>query len=180
MRKAILAAAGDDAPTRGKHRKDHTKYAKSAAKVTAGQAIRLAWADGQEVALAPDAPTTEILEYAMRRVHAVMVWAGQESDMVSKDRFWVKYLDSQGNIRVEPNKWFKLEQAMRNEAVKLAAKMVELGLAERAVALEEAKAVMVAQAVRAAAEAAGLAPIQVERLGEELRKGLASGAVVEA
>jgi hypothetical protein len=99
--------------------------------------------------------------------------------MVSTDKFWVRYYDAQGNIRVEPNKWFVLERAMREEAVKLATKMVELGLAERAVAVEEAKAVMVAQAVRAAAEAAGLAPLQIERLGEELRKGLASGAVAE-
>jgi glutamate 5-kinase len=152
---------------------------KGEAAMTAGQAIRLAWADGGEVALAPGTPTNEILEYAMRRVHAVMVWAGQQSDMVSTDKFWVRYYDAQGNIRVEPNKWFVLERAMREEAVKLATKMVELGLAERAVAVEEAKAVMVAQAVRAAAEAAGLAPLQIERLGEELRKGLASGAVAE-
>jgi hypothetical protein len=99
--------------------------------------------------------------------------------MVTTDQFWVRYYDAQGNIKVEPNKWFVLERAMREEAVKLATKMVELGLAERAVAVEEAKAVMVAQAVRAAAEAAGLAPLQIERLGEELRKGLASGAVAE-
>lgn len=176
MRKAILAANSEPGKWNSKHR---VKHAKREAHETAGTSIRLAWQDGNEVALAPSAPTSDILEYAMRRVHAVMVWAGQRQDEVSVDQFWVQYYDAQGNVRVEPNKWFVLERAMREEAVKLAAKMVELGLAERQVAVEEAKAVMVAQAVRAAAEAAGLAPLQIERLGEELRKGLASGAVAE-
>lgn len=171
-----MAAKVDDRKLNGKNR---VKQAKREACITAGTAIALAQQAGDGVALAPSAPTSDILEYAMRRVHAVMVWAGQQADDVSTDKFWVKYYDAQGNVRVEPNKWFVLERAMREEAVKLAAKMVELGLAERQVAVEEAKAVMVAQAVRAAAEAAGLAPLQIERLGEELRKGLASGAVVE-
>jgi hypothetical protein len=57
---------------------------------------------------------------------------------------------------------------------------VELGLAERAVVVEEAKAVLVAQAVRTAAEAAGIPNDQIVRLGEELRKGLEEGTVQDA
>jgi hypothetical protein len=146
---------------------------------TAGEAIQAACGADQQMALARPMPSAEILALAMRRVHAAMLFAGREADAVPVEKFWVRYYDAQGNIRTEPNKWFVLEQAMRREAVQLATKMVELGLAERQVALEEAKAVMVAQAVRTAAEAAGLNDEQVHRLGEELRKGLESGAIVE-
>lgn len=134
---------------------------------------------GVDITLANEASTADILQWAMRRVHIGMLWAGREADGVPADQFWVHKTDAWGNDLVEPNKWFQLERAMREEAVRLATKMVELGLAERQLALEEAKAVMVAQAVRTAAEAAGLTPIQVTRLGEELRKGLASGSVGE-
>jgi hypothetical protein len=136
-------------------------------------------AGGAEVALAPETPTADVLAWALRRVHGTMLWAAGQAEAVPADKFWVEYVDGQGNVRVEPNRWFLLERSMRDEAVKLAARMVDLGLAERAVAVEEAKAVMVAQAVRTAAEAAGLSPEQVVRLGEELRKSLASGAVQE-
>lgn len=134
---------------------------------------------GAELVLAPECSTADLLSFALRRVHATMLWAGRQADDVPLDQFWVDKWDAQGNRLVEPNKWFQLERAMRDEAVKLAARMQELGLAERAVALEEAKAVMVAQAVRAAAEAAGFDEEQVQRLGVELRKSLESGAVVE-
>ena len=134
---------------------------------------------GFDITIANEASTADILNWAMRRVHVAMLWAAKRADGVPVDQFWVHKTDAWGNDLVEPNKWFQLERAMREEAVRLATKMVELGLAERQVALEEAKAVMVAQAVRTAAEAAGLTPVQVTRLGEELRKGLASGSVGE-
>jgi hypothetical protein len=132
-----------------------------------------------ELIIAHDCSTAELLAWTLRRVHATMLWAGRQGDAVPLDKFWVEKWDAQGNRLVEPNKWFQLERAMRDEAVRLAARMQELGLAERAVALEEAKAVMVAQAVRAAAEAAGFDDEQVQRLGVELRKGLESGAIAE-
>lgn len=157
------------------------RAAKGKAVADVGEAISLVVENGgANLAVAPNTSTGEMLAWALRRVHACMMWAGQQGDAVPADEFWVKYWDAQGNVRVEPNKWFQLEKAMREEATKLAARMQELGLAERAVALEEAKAIMVAQAVRAAAEAAGIPDDQIQRLGEELRKGLESGAVLEA
>lgn len=132
------------------------------------------------LALAPNLSTGELLTWALRRIHATMLWAGQRGDAVKEDEFWVSFYDAHGNVRVEPNRWFQLERAMREEAVKLANRMVELGLAERAVVVEEAKAVLVAQAVRTAAEAAGIPNDQIVRLGEELRKGLEEGTVQDA
>ena len=135
---------------------------------------------GRELVLAPQTSTADLLAWTLRRVHATMLWAGEQGDATPADEFWVRYYDAQGNVRTEPNKWFQLERAMREEAVKLAARMQELGLAERAVALEEAKAIMVAQAVRAAAEAAGIPDDQHRpSSGEELRKGLEMGAMAE-
>jgi hypothetical protein len=133
-----------------------------------------------ELAVAPATPTGDVLVWALRRIHATMLWAASEGAKVQADEFWVSYYDNQGNVRVEPNRWFQLERAMREEAVKLANRMVELGLAERAVVVEEAKAVLVAQAVRTAAEAAGIPNDQIVRLGEELRKGLEEGTVQDA
>jgi hypothetical protein len=132
------------------------------------------------LAIAPATPTGDVLVWALRRIHATMLWAASEGAKVQADEFWVSYYDNQGNVRVEPNRWFQLERAMREEAVKLANRMVELGLAERAVVVEEAKAVLVAQAVRTAAEAAGIPNDQIVRLGEELRKGLEEGTVQDA
>jgi len=178
-RKAILKSRGASRERTATKRRI-LRQAKAEAQETAASAVlRASDGTGGELAVAPATSTTAILAWAMRRVHGTMLMAAHQADAVPMDKFWVRYYDAQGNIRTEPNKWFQLEQAMRNEAVRLAAKMVELGLAERQVALEEAKAVMVAQAVRTAAEAAGLNDEQVHRLGEELRKGLESGAIVE-
>jgi FMN phosphatase YigB (HAD superfamily) len=130
-----------------------------------------------DLVIAPELTTGELLAWALRRVHAGMLWAAQQAEAVPEDKFWVEYLDGQGNVRVEPNKWFLLERSMRDEAVKLAARMVDLGLAERMVQVEEAHAVMVASAMREACEAAGVPPEQVVRVGEELRRLLEAGAV---
>lgn len=165
------------AATRAKH-KARQRRVKSVATAEVGAAIQLVVESGTaDIVVSRETSTAEVLAWALRRVHATMLWAAKQTDALPAEEFWVNYWDAQGNIRTEPNKWFKLERTMREEAVKLAARMVELGLAERAVAIEEAKAVMVAQAVRTAAEAAGLAPEQITRLGEELRKGLESGAI---
>jgi hypothetical protein len=167
------------AATREKHRLK-TRQKKRAAILEVGEAmLAITAGGGADVALAPQRSTADVLAWALRRVDGIMQWAAVQSESVPEAEFWVKYVDAQGNIRVEPNKWFQLERSMRDEAVRLAARMVDLGLAERAVAVEEAKAILVAQAVRTAAEAAGIPPEQIVRLGEELRKGLAAGSVAE-
>lgn len=153
------------------------RKAKGEAMVDVKTAMLAVTETGCDIIVAPDAAVGDILSWAMRRVHVSMLWAARQADGVPVDEFWVRKVDGHGNVLVEPHKWFQLERALRDEAVRLAARMVDLGLAERMVALEEAKAVMVAQAVRTAAEAAGLSPVQITKLGEELRKGLESGAV---
>jgi hypothetical protein len=132
---------------------------------------------GAEIAIGPDVSVGEILAWSLRRVHIAMLFAARQADERQLEQFWVQKVDAWGNVLVEPNKWFQLERQLREEATRLAARMVDLGLAERLVAMEEAKAVMVAQAVRTAAEAAGLSPTQITRLGEEIRKGLESGSI---
>lgn len=132
-----------------------------------------------DLVIAPTLSTAELLEWALRRVHAAMLWAGQQADGVHPDDYWVEYLDPVGNTRVEPNKWAQLERSLRQEAVTLAARMQDLGLAERAVQLEEAKAIQVVGAMRAACEAAGVPPEQVVEVGVQLRRLLEAGVVEE-
>jgi hypothetical protein len=166
------------AATRAKHKAKRRVIKRQAMDDVRAALLATAECD-MELVIAREVPVSEVLSIAMRRVHVAMLWAGQQSEAVPVEQFWVEKLDAQGNVLVQPNKWFQLERSLRDEAVKLAARMVELGLAERQVAVEEAKAVMVAQAVRTAAEAAGIPPEQIVRLGEELRKGLETGAVQE-
>lgn len=176
---ATVAGQPRTAATRAKHKAKRRVIRRRTAEDIHTALLAATAEGGLELTIGPEVGTAELLAWALRRVHATMLWAGQQADAVSVDKFWVRYVDSNDNIRVEPNKWFQLERSMREEAVKLAARMVDLGLAERAIAVEEAKAVMVAQAVRNAAEAAGLSPVQITRLGEELRKGLEAGTVEE-
>lgn len=68
-----------------------------------------------------------------------------------------------------PNEWIRLRNEYRQQAETMLFKLVNAGIADRAVKVKEAQAVLLAQQVRAAAERAGLKPEQVQALGRELR-----------
>jgi hypothetical protein len=115
-----------------------------------------------------------VLDRAMGHLYAAATFA----DDIPVDEFWVKYWDAQGNIRVEPNKWYKLETALRDEVHLIAADMMRLGIAERLAEVEERKAAWVLAAIRAAAADAGLDNDQVRRLGEGIRRRLVEGTPI--
>lgn len=73
-----------------------------------------------------------------------------------------------------PNEWIRLRDQYRGELEQMLFKLVSAGLADRAVKVREAQAVLLAQQVRAAAERAGLSGAQIQALGRELRS-LSSG-----
>jgi hypothetical protein len=81
-----------------------------------------------------------------------------------------------------PNQWLRLEADLRQEVERSAGKMVQLGIADRAVKLQEAKAALMVQALLAAARDAGIPREQVRKLGPALRTRLreAAGELEEA
>ncbi len=71
--------------------------------------------------------------------------------------------------RTIPNRWYLAEREAREDVTKIAGLMTQLGIAERAVRVQEAQAAMLAAAVRDAAIEAGFSGEDVRRLGEALR-----------
>jgi len=124
--------------------------------------------------------TVEALQFCLDRAMTALYVAATMADDVPVEEFWVRFVDAQGNTRVEPNKWWKLEQALREEVSGLASDMTRLGIAERQVAVEEQKAAWVLAAIRAAAADAGLSNDQVRLLGEGIRTRLIEGPAVPA
>jgi hypothetical protein len=114
----------------------------------------------------------EVLQELLDRSTGNWRWAAGQLDLVPPSQFWVQKVDAQGNVLVEPCKWYQLERAAASEVERLAGMMVQLDIDERHVRVEEARAVLVVAAVRDAARDAGLEPAQVQRLGASLRKRL--------
>lgn len=114
----------------------------------------------------------DVLQEVLDRAVGGMRYAASEVDKLTPEKFWVTKTDAQGNVLTEPNKWYQLEQACRAEVQSLAGLMSELGIAERAVRVEEAKAALMIAAVRDAAREAGLNAGQVRALGSALRSRL--------
>jgi hypothetical protein len=81
----------------------------------------------------------------------------------------------QGPDLIVRHRYIEMEREARLEIEKLAAMMTQLGIAERVVRVEEAKATLMVAAVREAAMEAGLDHDQIRRLGAALRDKVADG-----
>lgn len=81
----------------------------------------------------------------------------------------------QGPDVVELHRYLRMEREARVEVEKLAAMMTQLGIAERVVRVEEAKAALLIAAVRDAAMEAGFDHDDVRKLGEALRHRVENG-----
>lgn len=128
-------------------------------------------ADDRETVVAATPP--EALQYLLNRAYGALLTAAQQADDVPVDEFWVHKLDGHGNFIAEPNKWAKLEMALREEVRLISTDMARLGIADRLASVEEAKASWVLAAIRAAAGDVGLTNDQVRLLGEGIRRHLA-------
>lgn len=120
----------------------------------------------------PGMSSAEVLQECLDRVVGGMRYAASEVDKLSPDEFWVYKIDAQGNRLTEPNKWYQLEVQCREEVERLAGMMSQLGIAERQVQVEEARAVLIISAIRDAAREAGIPQKQVRALGQGLRERL--------
>lgn len=73
-----------------------------------------------------------------------------------------------------PNEWIRLRDDYRSAVERIANACVRNGLAERAVAVSEARAVLMVQMVLRAAERAGLDRAQIRELGAAIREETAA------
>jgi hypothetical protein len=126
----------------------------------------------------PGASTADVLQEVLDRAVGGMRYAASEVDKLSPDEFWVHKVDAQGNTLAEPNKWYQLEVAARAEVERIAGLMSQLGIAERLVQVEEAKATLIIAAIRDAARDAGLDNTSIRKLGSALRGKLAESEAV--
>lgn len=118
----------------------------------------------------------DVLQELLDRCTGNWRWAAGQLDLVPPGQFWVQKIDAQGNVLVEPCKWYQLERAAASEVERLAGMVVQLGIDERLVKVEEAKAVLLISAVRDAAREAGIPANQVRALGSALRDKLEQAA----
>lgn len=116
--------------------------------------------------------SAEILQEVLDRAVGGMRYAASEVDKLAPEEFWVSKIDAQGNVLHEPHKWYQLEVQCRAEVERLAGLMSQLGIAERQVQVEEARAVLIIGAIREAAREAGIEPGKVKVMGQKLRDKL--------
>jgi hypothetical protein len=104
------------------------------------------------------------LRYAQKQVDAIPLAEMWRDTMVGK---------------VE-HEWIKLRNRYLNEVFAMGAKLASLGIDERHVMIQEAKAVMMVSMVKQAAERSGLTQKQVAALGRELKGIVAEQAQLGA
>lgn len=92
-----------------------------------------------------------------------------------QDPMWVVVVNDQGPDQIRPHRYVTMEREARLEVEKLAAMMTQLGVAERVVRVEEAKAALMVAAVREAAMEAGFDHDAIRLLGAALRKRIEHG-----
>lgn len=115
-----------------------------------------------------DIDPIDALQECLDGAVAMLRWAGQKADKVPADKVMLT-----GPFGGYPNEFVRLEQDMRKEVAGLAARMVDLEIADRSVAIQEAKAILLVQAIQAAARKAGISRDKVKLLGPALREELA-------
>lgn len=140
----------------------------------------------------PDAEPSEMMQLLINRVTFLLRAAAAEADRLKpgvaqnqtrgemEHEQWVSY-DEQGNVVVMANFWIERETVLRQELAKLTEKAQALGLSERRTRVKEAEMQLLGEALKAAAQAAGLKPAQQRALGAALRTELATieGTAVE-
>lgn len=134
--------------------------------------------------------TGEALQQCLDRAVALWRFAASQVDQldiaddpnvsVEEDGFFEVMENPQGPDIVTVNRWYAMEREARLEIEKLAAMMTQLGIAERVVRVEEAKAALLIAAVREAAMEAGLDHDQIKLLGAKMREKIEGGMQAKA
>jgi hypothetical protein len=115
----------------------------------------------------PLSSPAETLQWLLNRITDQLKYAAHEADSLEPDD-----MEVMGPFGPVPNKWIRLEADLRQELANLAINMERVGLAERLVNIQEAKAALIIQALTAAAEEAGIPRGQLKTLGPAFRRHL--------
>lgn len=122
--------------------------------------------------------TAEAMQECLDRAVALMRFAASRVDLLKLEEtadgvgFFEHITGPGGAVEIKPHRWYIMEQEARLEVEKLSAMMTQLGIAERQVHLEEAKAALMVAAIREAALEAGFDHDQIRLLGSALRRRL--------
>jgi hypothetical protein len=139
-----------------------------------GEAMRLASEHRIPTSFDKASPSLpRLLDEVLNRTIDIWRWAATQADKVPEAEFWVEGFDSDENKITEPNKWFQLEAAARDEAFTMLSTMTSLDIDDRRVKVEEFQLEVLGRALRAAARDAGLSQEQQTALGIELRRHIA-------
>lgn len=117
----------------------------------------------------PPDPTSpvEALQWLVSRLTSLTKHAAMKADQLREDELTI--MTAFGPL---DHQWVRLERQYRQELTTMCVNVERVGLAERLVQLEEAKAHLLVQAIQAAAKEAGIPRDKVKRLGPALRKHL--------
>jgi hypothetical protein len=129
--------------------------------------------------------TADALQECLDRAVALLRFASNQIDNLlidapddlanlgyEEDPLFEVITNPQGPDTLLPHRYLKMEEEARREVEKLAAMMTQLGIAERVVRVEEAKAALIVAAIRESALEAGISHDQVRLLGAALRRRL--------
>lgn len=116
----------------------------------------------------PALSPAEALQWLVNRVVDQLKHAAHEADSLA-----VEEMEIMGPFGPIPNVWIRLEADLRKELAGLAINMERVGLAERLVSLQEARAALIVQALTAAAEECGIPRSQLRSIAPAFRRHLA-------
>jgi hypothetical protein len=110
--------------------------------------------------------------FADQQLDALTITSADADPDAPFEGFFEELPGAGGSVRVVPNRWYTLALDARRDVERLAGMMTQLGIAERHVRVEEARAVLVIAAIKDAAIEVGLTNDQVRNLGAALRSKL--------
>jgi hypothetical protein len=111
----------------------------------------------------------DVIQEVLDRAVAMMRFAQAEVDKLSIDELWVRRIDAQDNVIVEPHRWIQMEQVLRTEALEIADRMEKLNIDERRITLQEAESHLIQLAIRQVLAQLDLTPEQTKKVGPALR-----------
>lgn len=149
--------------------------------------VDIAAAQGASISLGVS--TADALQECLDRAVALYRFASDQVDHLTadldsdnlsnlpleQDPLYEVIPNPQGPDVVQSHRYIIMEREARIEIEKLATMMTQLGIAERAVQLQEAQAVLMIAHIREAAIEAGIPNDQIRALGESLRKRVEGG-----
>jgi hypothetical protein len=129
--------------------------------------VRIAADQGAPIVLG--VTTADAMQECLDRAVALFRFAASKVDELSDDDLYLTVRGPNGAESRIPHQFVEMETEARLEIEKLAAMMTQLGIAERTVRIEEAKAALVIAAIRDAAIDVGLDNDQIRLLGQAIR-----------